>query len=419
MLFFLYNSSIDKFFKIPQFNRTVIMYKRKHPDSSYFIVNAGDIHFSTKNAETLFSELNAYLIETIRENADLIDMVVLTGDIFHYELKMSSKAARFAYGFIAQLIDLCTKSKIVLRIIKGTETHDFGQINTLGVMYPDNEYFKVVTKVETEEVFEGFKVLYIPEEYPKDEKEYYSETVFNAEDNSYDFVFFHGTMDFKSFVSSAFESERHIEGAPTWRAKDVMRITKGIATGGHIHTPCNYKEKIFYHGSFSRMSQGEEESKGFNIYEYSATGILEVIRVENDMAPLYKQVNVIDAVIENSGNIEEIIKSLEKTLSDTSIKYRVNMSKDIKDDYPEIHSVIREFLSGRSNVDFKEVINKKIPKLGLESGNQVPEDISINDKLNFLNDRSLSTFEKISKFAETVMDEKISANDIELVISNN
>jgi hypothetical protein len=95
------------------------------------------------------------------------------------------------------------------------------------------------------------------------------------------------------------------------------------------------------------------------------------------------------------------------------------MSKDIKDDYPEIHSVIREFLSGRSNVDLKEVINKKVPKLGLESGNQVPEDIPINDKLNFLNDRSLSTFEKISKFAETMMSEKISANDIELVISNN
>lgn len=393
------------------------MYIKKQPTEEYFVLDIGDIHFSPNNAEHLYMELEEYLFGTIKENADVLDMIVISGDLFHCELKMSSQAARYAYAFVANLIDICEKNKIVLRIIKGTETHDFGQVNTIGVMYPNKQYFKVITKVEEEEVFRNFKVLYIPEEYPKDYREYYNDLVYAKDDNFYDFVFFHGTVEFQSFSSQKIESERHIESAPVWKCNDLIRICKGPVTGGHIHKACNFKEKIFYHGSFSRMAQGEEDSKGFNIYDYIKNENFEVVRVDNDLAPLFKQIDIEDTIVENGGNVEEIIKDLDRIFSKEEINFRVNLSKDVKDNYPEIHHIIREYLAGKKNVDIKDVVSTKI-NLSSESAASEEQAEKEENRMSFLANRSMSVEEKIQKFAKDILNEDLDLNDVQLVISN-
>jgi len=394
------------------------MFDKHTLGDNYCILNAGDIHFSYNNAKSLYSELKNYLISQVIENKDVLDMVVLTGDIFHYELKMSSEAAKYAYAFLGELIHLCETNRIVLRIIKGTAAHDCEQLSTLNMLTMHSQYLKVISKVEAEEVFPGFKVLYIPEEYPVDMHEYYKELVFDVPDNEYEFVFFHGTMEFQAFSSQKYESEKLIESAPVWKCADMMRITRGIVTGGHIHNACNYKNKIFYHGSFSRMAQGEENPKGYNIYDYVSPDDCEVYRIINEEAPEYKQIDLMNLIVENSGNIENVVKELDKLSSKENVNYRINMDRQIKEDYPEIHNIIREYISGKHNIDIKDVVVAG-PMVSAESASNGQEDTSaVENPMSFLSNNSMSLEEKIQKFAGDILKEDVSINDIEMAIAN-
>lgn len=385
---------------------------------NYCILNAGDIHFSYNNAKSLYSELQNYLFNEIEENKDVLDMVVITGDIFHYELKASSEAARYAYAFLGDLIHICNKYKIVLRILKGTASHDCEQLSAVSMMHLHDEYFKVINKAEAEEVFNGFKVLYLPEEYPVDMHEYYKELVFDVPDKEYEFVFFHGTMEFQAFSGQKYESEKAIESAPVWKCEDMIRITRGIVTGGHIHTACNYKNKIFYHGSFSRMAQGEESPKGYNIYDYLSPDDFEVYRIINEGAPEYKQINLNDLIVENSGNIEAVIKDLDKLAGKPEVNYRINMDKQIKEEYPEIHNIIREYIAGKHNIDIKDVV-VATPIVSTESVENGVEDTKVEENpMSFLSNISMSLEEKIQKFAVDILKEDVSINDIEMAIAN-
>ena len=58
--------------------------------------------------------------------------------------------------------------EIDIRIIKGTRSHDFNQLDILKVFKEKaGSHFKIIEKNEVE-VFNGYRILYLPEEYPTD-----------------------------------------------------------------------------------------------------------------------------------------------------------------------------------------------------------------------------------------------------------
>ena len=395
------------------------MLNKKKLDNNYFVLNIGDIHFSNNNAERIYNELKSSLLDFIEDNGDSIDMVVVTGDLFDAELKASSNASRFAFSFVRLLNEKCHEFNIALRLVKGTATHDCGQMETLSVLFDDTGLCRVITQVETEEVFPGFKALYIPEEYPKDMKAYYADTVFGVADGTYDFVFFHGTMEFQAFSNQTIESERPIESAPVWKCADMMRICRGVVTGGHIHTPCNYKEKIFYHGSFSREAHGEKDSKGFNVYDYLQGSDFKLIRVENDLAPVFSEIYMDELIIESGGNAELLLKILESAIESPNIRYRVSMNRELKRENPVIYKTITEFLSGKRNVIIKESIERRTKPVdgssSLESAND--KTVELEDRLKFLSDKSLSPTCKIAKYASEVLGYQMTEEDVQMTVA--
>ena len=397
------------------------MNTKKINDTTYVIVDAGDFHFGATDDVALAKAYEEYFNGFISTNGEDIDMVVISGDFFHKELRFSSESARLALGCLRHTISICEKFKIQLRLLKGTATHDRSQVETVAATFMDKPFFKTVTTASVEEVFPGFKVLYIPEEYPASQKEFYADLIYNAPDNAYDMVFFHGTFDFQSFQSQMYESEMPIETAPVFKSADIMRITKGIASGGHIHTACDYKKKIYYHGSFSRQSQGEPQAKGFNYYQYiQDTGEVEANFIENEKAPVYKTLDVEKIFTDYSGNIELAMKEISEAVADESITFRLFVANGFARQNPELKHILMDFVSGKKHISTlfgtdKTLASESKDQQVSEEENEVSEP---ENELAFLADPALEYPEKIVRFAKLKMNEDVKLEDVQLAIAD-
>jgi hypothetical protein len=224
-------------------------------------------------------------------------------------------------------LDLAIKYDFVIRILKGTKTHDFNQLNNFKSLetkhYPR---FRVINTVEEEEIFPDVFFLYLPEEYMDNPEEYYKSYFELEEGTKYDMIFFHGTFDFVGYIPNI-ESERHIKNAPTFKAEQIADLVYGKAIGGHIHTRHIYKDKIEYTSSFSRFCFGEDKPKGFVevFYNQETLGCSSRF-IENEDAPAYITVNMEDL----EGSLEEklvIISQLKEDYENIRI-----MAKDLTDE---------------------------------------------------------------------------------------
>jgi DNA repair exonuclease SbcCD nuclease subunit len=74
-------------------------------------------------------------------------------------------------------------------------------------------------------------------------------------------------MNFAGY-SSHVKLNKESKNAPNFNSEEISKLAKGAIIGGHIHIKQNYKNKIFYTGSFWRTKFGESEAKAFVQYLY-------------------------------------------------------------------------------------------------------------------------------------------------------
>jgi DNA repair exonuclease SbcCD nuclease subunit len=295
----------------------------------YGIVGA-DFHFGKKDDFKLYEELKAHFIPKIETEGDDVDYVVLSGDLFDRVLKMNEIGSNLCIKFILELVDLSIKYDFKIRILKGTKTHDFNQLNNFKSIeakhYPR---FKIIQTVEQEEIFPEVFFLYLPEEYVDDPKEYYKEFFEVEEGVKYDMIFFHGTFDYVGYIPNV-ESERHVKNAPIFNSEQIANLVYGKAIGGHIHTRTVYKNKIEYTSSFSRFCFGEDKPKGFVEAFYN----LETLEcktnfIENTDAPKFITIDIDD-------------------LEGTSLEEKMSIVNDMKKEYENLRIIAK-------NVNDKDV----------------------------------------------------------------
>jgi len=252
------------------------------------ILNIGDIHFGNNDSTLLYNELKKYFINKIDSFDNKIDLIVINGDLTHKKLSFNDKTSTLVLKFIQKIAQ---HKDIKIRVVQGTFSHDANQLDNLCVIeHPDLKVHKTVTA----EYINGYKILFIPEEYPKNKDEYYQEFFNINEDDKYDLVFMHGTFKKVSFLNQVILSEKNINSAPIFDEEPMMNIVKGPIICGHIHVYKNFKNKIYYAGSYTRTNFGEEDPKGYLHIEYDidGTGNYIVDRVINKDAPKYTSIDV-------------------------------------------------------------------------------------------------------------------------------
>lgn len=357
------------------------------------LVNISDIHIGKKDDMKLKDELEIFF--DYLKDTENIDMITISGDLFDRVLTANEYGTTLALEFIQRLIDLYVP-EIDIRIIKGTRSHDFNQLDILKVFKEKaGSHFKIIEKNEVE-VFNGYKILYLPEEYPTDYDDFYKENLLGVEDKVYDFIIGHGMIDFIAFTGYEDDSENRVHGTPTHKADDLIRVTKGPIIFGHIHEKQEYKDKIYYTGSYSRYSFDTPSEKGFMVFDIDDDdpSKFKMTFIENTKAPTYAVLDI------DKLNLEGV---------DDHVKY----IKELSDKY----DFVKIKTGNKANLDIARALTEKDSSIKVQSVNKEKETIKIDPKYEYILKKELPLNETIRKFMNEEYDKDIDLDFISKVIS--
>lgn len=281
-------------------------------------VEIGDIHFGCSRSEDIFRNELPMFIEFIKNND--IDIININGDYFDRPIALTEQIAKYANRFFAEIVKVCKEKNIKLRVLKGTESHERDQLDNFYCYKLEKDLDLEIFNTVTEENICGMNVLYIPEEYVKDYKEYYAPFM----KKKYNMIHGHGTWSFVSFESQKENSNKtDITTAPVFDFKDwEFSLGNEPWKGGcvlfnHIHARNIYKNKIFYPGSFSRWNFVDPSEKGFIYYEYNVTKQEYSIKmIDNKIAPAYETYKISSLFKDISSAKLEEIKALIEGLNE-------------------------------------------------------------------------------------------------------
>ena len=355
------------------------------------LINISDIHIGKKDDMKLEKELDIFL-DYVKGNP--CEVLTISGDLFDRVLTANEYGTVMAINFIKNLLSITTEHGTAVRIIKGTRSHDFNQLDILKFIKKEVSefYFNIIERNSTEEI-NGVKFLYLPEEYPTDYDDFYKENLLSVEDKAYDIIIGHGMIDFIAFTGYEDDSENRVHGTPTHKADDLIRVTKGPIIFGHIHEKQEYKNKIYYTGSYSRYSFDTPSEKGFDI-DLEDTSKFKMEFIENTEAPTY-------AVID--------IDKLDLTDIDDHIKYINELTSQY--DFVKIKT------GNKARLDIARKLTEADSSIKIQSVNKDKETIKVDPKYDYILKKELPLNETIMRFLKENHDKDIDLGFISRAIS--
>lgn len=368
-----------------------------------------DIHFGAIKADQLYMELKTQFLDFIKTH--YIDMIVIAGDFYNSILSLNSQSSIASFTFMSELVEICEEYNIrYIRIIEGTLSHDNFQIlNFRNYCNRDEIDFKVITKVMDEELENGIRILYIPEEYVENTYEYYRDFL-NVPKKYYDFIFGHGMFKEVSMVNITNEGERNIGKAPIWDSKLMVSICQGPIFFGHIHISQIIRKHIYYTGSFSRWVYGEENEKGFYIFSYDTKTCKYMVDfIENKCAKKYDTLTFnVEEGLKSGISPESVIKTARNLKVDN---LRISLIIDGSDPDVNINffiTALKEHYANKSNYKI-HIIDKR------EKLRQEVIEAKVNDlrtAYDFLFARDVPIETKIHKFIKRKYQKDISEEKV-------
>lgn len=358
--------------------------------SNYVFAILADIHWGKTNfPDKYYIEMKKNVIDKINK-LPILDAIIICGDYFDRVLSMHHDASIMAIKMIHDLINIAEDKKAKIRVIMGTKSHDNDMLKWFTLLANESNIdLLVIYSVKSEELFDNFKVLYLPEEYIESYEDYYKDYFIP---NEYNMVFGHGLIDKAAFISKQQESEFTSIHAPVFKSDDLLKISKGPIFFGHIHIRTVIKKRIYYVGSISRYSFGEEIEKGFMICFYNTKNDKYNIEfIKNNDAPEYNtyrfEVNVdtnyqqlmdkiklcdgdyIRLIFNNNGADQSLLIYLTN-LNSKTIKVVIdnsNEKKQIMERDAKTKLILHEydFLFDK-NIDYSEKIYKYLIKKGVQ-----------------------------------------------------
>ena len=371
----------------------------------------GDIHFGYYPPELLYKEFQL-ILHTIEENA--IDCVVIAGDYYDTKLSMSSAHAVYSVKAFSDLIRLCEELGVKVRQIKGTNSHDpENQLKNLAQIANSSKCdYKLYLTVDEEEIYPGMNILYIPEEYMEDSKDYYKDYF----SKKYQLVFGHGMFEETNFSSK--NKYQTMKKYPVFNSKEMEEICEGPIVFGHIHTAQRIRNRIQYTGSLVRSRFGEEEAKGFYIVEFdSESKETDFEFIENELTLRYDTIEIQPDNYVFSLMINEQInyfKNLVNTYNKDYLRIKINTPEDMMNSASFVDNMNVVF-NDMKNVKIQIIENSKV-KLDKELREKVN---LLMDKYNFIFDKSVGYDEKIQEYIKLKTGKEISLDRIRSMISGN
>jgi len=358
-----------------------------------------DLHFGIKDSKRMYDELVQFKnkVEEVKP-----EIIIIDGDYFDHKLTIGDPATLYAVSFFKELMDLCIKYKITLKMVQGTRGHELNQLQLFKPYEEaDNFDFEIIETVKKEDV-RGLHILFIPEEYPENSDEYYKE----FKNDKYNIICGHGTWDFVAVQAMIDVANKETHSAPVFMFEEWKDCIKdGFISFGHIHGRNVYGRKIFYSGSFTRWNYGERSDKGFTYFEYDLDSKKYVVQfVDNTMAPKYDVLTVQELNLNlEEANAELIRDEISKRLEE-NMNLKINLAGLSLDKI----EVLRNFYKNDEHI---KIEIKEEKKTLLE--NKEHKDF---EKWHYITKRQLPLDKMIQKYLEEECNTKLDLDLIDQII---
>lgn len=261
------------------------------------IASVSDIH--TGHARTPTRHILDNLRTAFPANSETkdLDIIFIAGDFFDRLLKFPDPVIPDIELWIHELLSMAKKFDIVIRVLEGTPSHDwkqsavFERINEnskigCNLKYIDKLWIEYIPELE-------INVLYIPDEWSDSTESTLSqvrELMTSKGLLSVDYAIMHGQFPHQL---------PHIAKAPKHNPDAYLQLVDKLIFIGHDHH-FSVHERIISHGSFDRLSHGEEEPKGHVRAKVRSGHDYDLVFVENKNAKIYKTVDCKDWSVEES-----------------------------------------------------------------------------------------------------------------------
>lgn len=378
----------------------------------YTILLEADKHWGAMTPEEQYR--SSYILK--RCLSDLpIDLYVNLGDFFDTKLLLNSKSSIYAVRDFNDKVAICRSKGTLVRAIKGTRGHDYNQWHIFDPLMADESngfrYFETCT---VEETLPGLRIWYAPEEC-MNYTEYVNTYADILMDKPIHMALFHGNFDkiIPEMVVNATDGDSTSTNL-IFKYDEIATLVHGPLIAGHWHNGESY-EHLQYVGSYDRWHFGEDEIKGFCIYQYNTeTQEYRYVKVSNFLAPMYKTYEVYTSLYRSPEEYQLLIEAVEASLEidpSVQVRIRIKINEEQPDTEQQISNLRFVFSSNkRVHIHIVNQIKKMNKKIEREKSKK------LEDEYSYVRDKNMDIYTKLSLFIKRTTEHEYTPEEIKAVV---
>jgi hypothetical protein len=363
-----------------------------------------------------FTKLLFYIDEYLKEGMNFAGLAIC-GDLFEHQIGLNSQHAKFAMDLIHALIEVVIKrhptAKLI--IIRGTYSHDYSQINIFEPFTHEFEDRFILVNNVTELDFNGIKTLCVPEEYMKNQDEFYA-PYFNKK---YDLILGHGFFKYNCFNKN--EVEKAMPEMPIFDQDEIIKISR-LTIFGHDHIRSSYKDQVYYNGSFSTNCHSDQDKKGFllTLMDHEEH---QVHFIENELTQTYRTV-FLDKIVKGELNFDTAIKAIKVTKEKGIDFLKVKIQKDTIEENPAIVELLKNYFNNYGKRSIVIEAAGLVLKTGemievggdIETNENGEEEVTVAEsRYEFLFGNELQLDEKVLEFIKLKHTDRFDEVDLDFI----
>lgn len=263
---------------------------------SHNYIAIADVHIGNPRMSTreLYLKLKRYLYPRLRKkpgDEDKVDVLFVCGDFFDTLLTMNTESSIIAVTIIDDLVALALEYGFLIRVIRGTYTHDRNQCRFFNKRYKDLDVVKVYETMGLEHIESVDKwVMYTPDNLPYENQiEEMEKLLRDNQLSSVDILINHGYLDF--MLPEGIPTPKNVLYANVLKEKIIPH---GICLSGHVHKAVATASGVISIGSFDCFAHGEEDTKKGYCFIRERDGVFSCEFIVNEDACPFRTIRLKD-----------------------------------------------------------------------------------------------------------------------------
>lgn len=282
----------------------------------------GDVHLAHPRISTdrIINALEHLFLKTVfKEN---VNFICINGDFYDRLVSDIDSDKLKSISFFVKLLLYAKEKNITVRLLKGTPSHDHDQLKTFEAIASEisDVDFKYIDTVYVEKLDRfNTTILYVPDEWRHRCSDTFvdcKEAIHLAGLKNVDYAFIHGQFDYQ-LGEIVPDRLKH-------KVSDFKTIVNKKVFCNHIHTYSS-NDLVVAPGSIERLSQSEQDDKGFVIFKDHLNGC-DCTFVINTRATQHHTVNVALMPLEEA--VVYIYSKINKLKMDEGDCLRIRCHKD-------------------------------------------------------------------------------------------